>query len=271
MKIDCVFDKGSSKEDTYLIEDNIFGVFDGFNSLNSFVGKDGKTGGLIAAEIAKDEFSKNNKSLLNLTIEANRRIKKKNVLYKFDINDKNKRNLWGTIFAIVRIKSNSFEWVQIGDSLILTIYADNTFKVLIKDYDHDKGLLHIWKGLASQKKENIREIIDRGYLTELRNKVNETYGCLTGEEKAVTFIKKGEENLKNIKHILLFTDGLFIPRKDPSRNDNWNMFVKLFLNGGLREVKDFVRNLEKNDPKCWKYPRYKQYDDIAAISISFEA
>ena len=49
------------------------------------------------------------------------------------------------------------------------------------------------------------------------------------------------------------------------------MFVKLFLNGGLREVKDFVRNLEKNDPKCWKYPRYKQYDDIAAISISFEA
>ena len=36
------------------------------------------------------------------------------------------------------------------------------------------------------------------------------------------------------------------------------------------QIKDFVRSLEKDDPKCWEYPRYKQYDDIAAISISFE-
>src|SRR3989338_2247001 len=39
--------------------------------------------------------------------------------------------------------------------------------------------------------------------------------------------------------------------------------------GGLEKIKDYVRGLEKDDPECWKYPRYKQYDDIAAISISF--
>jgi len=27
--------------------------------------------------------------------------------------------------------------------------------------------------------------------------------------------------------------------------------------------------MESNDPKCWKYPRYKIYDDITAIAISF--
>ena len=56
MKIDSIFDEGSSKEDTYLIGKNIFGVFDGANSINRFF-DDGKPGGLIAAMIARDSTS----------------------------------------------------------------------------------------------------------------------------------------------------------------------------------------------------------------------
>jgi len=267
MKVDFIFDEGSSKEDSYLIKDNIFGVFDGFNSLDRFVDKNGKTGGLIAATIARDEFSKNNKDLRMLAIEANQKIKER--MFDLNVNMSDKSCLWGTMVAIVRIKDNSFEWIQIGDSLILVIYKDNSFKLLVKDYDHDKEVLSVWKELADQKTENIRELIDKNYLREHRNKVNENYGALTGEEKAISFLKTGKENLENVKHILLFTDGLFIPKEDSLVEDDWDMFVKLFFKGGLENIKNSVRNLQKNDPKCWKYPRYKQYDDITAISISF--
>jgi len=267
MKIGFIFDESSSKEDLYLIKDNLFVVFDGFNSLDKFVDRDGRTGGLIAATIAKNEFSKNDKSLKELTARANKKIKERMLALNIDINKKN--SLWGVVLTAVRIKDNSFEWAQIGDSLILVIYKDYSFKLPVKDYNHDKEVLNLWKELGEQKKENIRELIDKGPLIELRGKMNKTYGVLNGEEEAISFLHVEEENLQDIKHILLFTDGLIIPKENPLEDDDWGLFVKLFLEGGIENIKKFIRNLQKNDPKCWKYPRYKQYDDIAAISISF--
>jgi len=266
MRIDHIFDTGSSKEDSYLIRDNLFAVFDGFNSLDGFDDRNGLTGGLIAATIAKDTFSGNEGTLKNLAMEATRKIREKILDSKIDT--KNKDSLWGTIFAAVRIKSNSFEWAQLADSLILVIFKDNSHKLLVEDFDHDGEVLTIWKQLAAQRKENIRKLIAEP-LAKLRAKTNETYGVLNGEESVESFLKTGEENLQNVKHILLFTDGLMIPKEDPLGKDDWKLFVDLFLQGGLENVKNFVRNLQKDDPKCWKYPRYKQYDDITAISLTF--
>ncbi len=267
MKINYIFDAGSSKEDSYLIKDNLFAVFDGFDSLDKFVDQRGITGGLIAATIAKDVFSQNKGILKNLAVKANREIQEKMIDLNIDV--KNKSSLWGTILAAVRIRNNSFDWIQLSDSLILVIFKDNSYKLLIEDFDHDGEVLKIWKELAEQKKENIREIISSGPLIELRAKANKTYGMLNGEEEAISFLKTGKENLQNVKHILLFTDGLMIPKENPIGVDNWKLFVDLFLEGGLKNMKNFVRNLQQEDPLCWKYPRYKQYDDMAAISISF--
>ncbi len=267
MKVNYIFDAGSSKEDSYLIKDNFFAVFDGFDSLDKFVDRQGVTGGLIAATIARDVFSQNKGTLKDLAMETNRKIREKMLDLSIDI--KNKDSLWGTIFAAVRIKENSFEWMQLADSLILVIFKDNSYKLLVEDFDHDIEVMRIWKELAKQKTENIRKIIGAGPLVELRAKVNGIYGALNGEEEAITFLKTGEEKLENIKHILLFTDGLMIPKEEPQRKDDWKLFVELFSQGGLENVRDFVRNLQKDDPKCWKYPRYKQYDDITAIDISF--
>jgi len=266
MKIDHIFDIGSSNEDSYLVKDDLFAVFDGFNSLDGFKNENGTTGGLIAATIAKDVFSNNQGSLKSLAMEANRKIRE--VMLDSKIDTKNKNGLWGTIFAAVRIKNNSFEWAQLADSLILVIFKDNSYKLLVEDFDHDGEVLTIWKQLAEQKKEKIRELIAKP-LAELRAKTNEAYGVLNGEESAENFIKTGEEKLENISHILLFTDGLMIPKKDPLGKDDWQVFVDLFLRGGLENIKKFVRNLQKDDPKCWKYPRYKQHDDISAISLTF--
>lgn len=266
MKINHIFDIGSSNEDSYLIKDNLFAVFDGFNSLNGFKDENGTTGGLIAATIARDVFSRNQGPLKSLALEANRKIREKMLVSKIDT--KNKNSLWGTIFAAVRVKNDSFEWAQLADSLILVIFNDASYKLLIEDFDHDGEVLAIWKQLAAQKKEKIKELIAEP-LAKLRAKTNEVYGVLNGEEAAENFIKTGGEKLENISHVLLFTDGLIIPKEDLLGKDDWKLFVDLFLQGGLKNIKNFIRNLQKDDPKCWKYPRYKQYDDIAAISLTF--
>ena len=266
MKVDHVIDIGSSNEDSYLIKDNLFAVFDGFNSLDSFKNENGTTGGLIAATIARDIFSRNQGSLKSLAIEANRKIREKMLNSKIDT--KNKNSLWGTIFAAVRIKNNSFEWAQLADCLIVIVFKDKSYKLLVEDFDHGGEVLTIWKKLAAQKKEKIRELIAEP-LAKLRARTNETYGVLNGEESVEGFLKTGEERLENISNILLFTDGLIIPKEDPLGKDDWKLFVDLFIRGGLENIKNFVRNLQKDDPKCWKYPRYKQHDDITAISLTF--
>ena len=124
------------------------------------------------------------------------------------------------------------------------------------------------KKYAKEKRKNIRELVQEDVKIN-RDRMNEEFGGINGEEKFLKFIKSGEEPLDRVKHIIIFTDGLIIPKENPDAADDFGKFVELFLDGGLKKVLKYVRDLERDDPECWKYPRYKQYDDIAAISISF--
>lgn len=267
MKVDFIFDEGLKKEDAYLVKEPTFGVFDGFNGLvDSFINKEGKTGGSIASLIAKEVFSENGENLYSLTQKANEYIKEAMLSSNISVDDK--ARLWGTALAVVRIKDNSFEWIQIADCLILVIYKDNSFRLLVNHYNHDQEVLSIWKKFADQKQENIRELVKED-LKDKRRQINKSHGALTGEEEALAFLKSGEEQLDNISDIILLTDGFILPKEDPKEDDNWKLFVELFKKGGLEEIRAFVRDLENKDPKCWKYPRFKKHDDIAAIAISF--
>ncbi len=267
--VNYIFEKGSSSlnEDNLLIKKSIFGVFDGASSLTPWRDKKGRSGAFLASFIAKNAFEKVDKPLLALAREANLRIRSE--MEKAGIGISRKVNLWSTTCAAVKIGNNFFDWVQTGDSLILLIDEDNSYKLLVEDYDHDEEVLTLWKKLADKKMKNIREFLNEEVI-KIREKMNVTYGMINGEDSALSFLNKGRESLKYIRHILLFTDGLFIPKESPKTKDDFNTFIRLFLEGGLAKVKRYVRSIEKSDPDCWKYPRYKQYDDIAAISLSFD-
>lgn len=263
---DLVVDEGSSKEDAHFAGEKIFGVFDGAGSLkNKFKSADGKSSGLIAAEIVASAFASTDGSLKDIALRANQSIKEEMVKNGVDVKDK--LNLWGTTAAVIKMHPDKFEWAQISDAMILIIYDDGSFKTLVTDYDHDEGIMIKWKALADKKQENIRQLIEPE-VQKLRNTSNIKYGVLNGETEAGAFLKTGNEKLDNVKHILLFTDGLFIPKSNPTAPDDWSTLVKLFLEGGLKNVVSYVRGLQKDDPQCWKYPRYKMHDDITAIAIS---
>src|SRR3989338_6515611 len=266
MKVDFIVDEGVSREDSYLIKDNIFGVFDGANSHNRFADSAGKTGGLIASQLVRDVFARNNRPLKELAIEANNKLREAMLAANIDMG--NKLNLWLSTASVVRLKEGRFEWLQISDSPILLIYDDGSFRLAYDFYEHDQPILMKMKGFAMQKKENVQEYV-RAPLTKLRASVNIVFGDFSGEKGFIDFLHTGEEKLQKIRHMVIFSDGLQIPREEPSKEYDYATFVKIFLEGGLEKVKNHVRDMESNDPKCWKYPRYKIYDDITAIAISF--
>ncbi len=269
MKYEHIYNQGAGiiNEDAWLVHDNIFGVFDGATSMNQFIDKDGKTGGYLASHIAKQVFLNKTLSLKRCLQSANEEIEKKMKELKIDTSQKT--NLWVTSVAVVKIIGKKLEWVQIGDCLILLINNDGSHRLLVTDYDHDRDTLTTWHKLAKQKIENIRnhpDIIEQ--MIKKRRDMGTTYGALSGEKVMLDFVNSGLEDISNVAHIILFTDGLQVPQKDPAINDDFSIFVNIFLRNGLNGIMDYVRKSEKRDPNLWEYPRFKIHDDIAAIAIT---
>ncbi len=75
--VNQAYDKGSGSmnEDALLIKDNLFVVFDGATILDKYVNKDGKTGGWLAAKIAKETFSSQKAPLEKLALMTNNHIR----------------------------------------------------------------------------------------------------------------------------------------------------------------------------------------------------
>lgn len=269
MKTDMIHEKGSGRinEDAVSLNGTLFGVFDGATSLTRAVYEDGKTGGYLASRLARDTFLRNDAPLTGLARMANNAIFEKMMEHGVNVTDK--ASLWSTSCAVVRIGEDHIEWVQTGDSLLLLIYDDGTYHIPVTDYDHDRETLSMWKNLAeSAGEKKIYEIL-KDKILETRAGMNVNYGVLNGEDEFERFLNTGKTPKKGVKHILLFTDGLFLPSDDPEREPDFDTFVDLFLEGGLQSLRDHVRGMEMSDPDCKTFPRFKPHDDIAAVSISF--
>jgi hypothetical protein len=267
LKIDWLYKKGSGalNEDAYFLDGRMVGVFDGATALNGSLYEDGKTGGYYASRLARDTFRAGDAPLLKLTHRANRRILK--AMQQRGVDLRHKENLWCTSLAVVHVGTDEFEWVQSGDSLILTIDGDHNYQVLVPDHCHDLETLCMWRDMAACGTPAIFESL-KEQIIAVRRRVNVTYGALNGESEALDFISRGRRHLAGIRHILLFTDGLFIPQEYPEHGHRLDMLVERFLGGGLQAVYQYVNKLQTSDPLCRRYPRFKPHDDIAAVAIS---
>ncbi|WP_027360046.1 protein phosphatase 2C domain-containing protein [Desulforegula conservatrix] len=268
MITDVIHEKGSGtiNEDAVSLNGNLFGVFDGATSLTRNTYENDKTGGFLASKIARDTFMENHGPLPLLAEKANSAIYEKMLEHGVNVSDK--ASLWSTSCAVVRIGDDHIEWVQAGDSLLLMIYDDGSFHIPVTDYDHDRETLLMWKDMAESSGE--KKIFDllKDQILKIRAEMNVTYGVLNGEADYARFLNTGKAPRHNVKHILLFTDGLFLPSAYPDKDPDFSTFVSIFLEGGLKALRNHVRNLEMTDPDCIIFPRFKPHDDIAAVSIS---
>ena len=267
MKYEHIYDQGLGKlnEDAWLAQGNIFAVFDGATGVSKYENEEGKTGGYLAANIARETLMQEEGSLKNGFIHANINIKK--AIEDSSMDSSMKSDLWVTSAAAVKISGNKMEWAQIGDCLILLINQDGSNRLLVDDYDHDRETLSLLQSLLMQKVENPRErLFDQ--MTKASETINVTHGALNGEEAAASFINSGIEDLSDVKNILLFTDGLFLPKENPAEKDDFNTFVQIFKEKGLMGIQTYVRTREEADKQIVTYPRFKIHDDIAAIAIT---
>nr|WP_319395727.1 hypothetical protein [uncultured Desulfobacter sp.] len=286
IEIQTILEKGTAvqNEDFLIIQDNILGVFDGATSLNSQKFSQDRTGGTIASRTAGAVFKKNHFPLNQLACQANDAIMRQMVSNGVDISKK--ENLWSTSAAVVRLKARSIEWVQSGDAVIILIYEDGSHRELVEREDHDHETLALWKdlvrthlpdtGKADVSPERApQQILDlmrgklAGQIRKVRSGMNITYGVLNGEKTAEAFLSQGEEPLDRVAHVLIFTDGLSIPRPEPGPRKDFTNLVKTYLNLGLDGLKQMIRNQEEKDPHCLRCPRFKCHDDIAAIAMQF--
>jgi len=137
-------------------------------------------------------------------------------MQKRDIDVSDTINRWCTTVSVVRIRDKEFEWAQIGDSSIVVICKDSSFKKL-PNYSWDAETLTLWKKSASRGIKSISQLSEmEAQVKKVRRQANITYGYLNGDPKAVSFLKHGTESLENVAHILLFTDGFELPQENPS-------------------------------------------------------
>ncbi|MCG8553547.1 MAG: protein phosphatase 2C domain-containing protein [Desulfobacterales bacterium] len=290
IEIRTILEKGTAvqNEDFLIIQDNILGVFDGATSLNGQKFGQERTGGAIASQTAGAVFKKNHFPLNQLACQANDAIMRQMISNGVDTSKK--ENLWCTSAAVVRLKGESLEWIQSGDAVIILIYEDGSHRVLVDREDHDHETLTLWKNLVrthlpgTGKAEGAlpqirqtapQQVIDlmrgklAGQVRKIRSEMNITYGVLNGEKAAEDFLNQGEESLDRVAHVLLFTDGLSIPRPEPEPHKDFTDLVKTYLNLGLEGLKQMIRSREERDPHCLICPRFKCHDDIAAIAVRF--
>ncbi|MCM3628475.1 protein phosphatase 2C domain-containing protein [Paenibacillus glycanilyticus] len=255
---------------------NVYGVLDGVSSLVPYLNSNNETGGFIASNLIKEYFQSITEigSLKDHLILVNDLLREQMELANIDL--EKKEELWGSALAIVHIQDNGVEFIQTGDCMILAVYDNEEVRPLTwQQVSHleapafSKWQEGINKGLKSRKElhETVIDIIRKN---RYQSNTDGGYGVLNGEKNAVRFFEYGKINLTGIKHIILMTDGLFLPMNIvPEQSSYWSFVAHRMLDRGIKLYTEELIELEESDPECMEYIRFKKSDDKTAIVISF--
>lgn len=263
--VEALLQQGAGKfnEDTVLVSDNLFGVFDGASSLDGRLCR-GKSGAWWAAQLARSEFAENDVNLLSLARRANQRLKE--TMEQHGIETEDELQCWSTSAAVFRIKDSIFEWVQTGDCLIVGIDMDNHSHLLTPYTNHDVETLKQMQLASGETHSQALQRV-RGQIENVRMQMNREYGVLNGDPRAENFFIHGSMKCSDLKHILAFSDGLFPPTQADAI-PNFDEIAERYMHSGLNGLADWVREQERNDPDCREFPRFKLHDDISAVAVT---
>ena len=255
---------GEVNEDVLSVENDLYIVCDGATSISDAPELLATSGGQQAAAIVAEIFSENDRSLEEMVRRSNRRIHEAMGQWSIDWDDRTA--LWSTSFAAVRFDGDYLEWAQSGDCLIMLVYHDGAGKLLADPPGHDTATLKKWKEIGPDAEGSIHDVL-ASEIAAVRSAMNRDYGVLNGEQSALDFVKYGLQELSFVKDILLFSDGLWLPTESPEEPLDTAAVIELYDRGGLSGIRDKIRTLQEQDPRCCRYPRFKTFDDISAIAL----
>jgi len=203
-------------------EINVYGVFDGATPITPFKNADGMNGAYIASNLFRKYFKNHFRAEMTLSegiVLANRRLMKEMKLNNIDINRPEER--WSTCVAIIKIDKQKISFAQLGDCMILAEYHNDQINILTKDTVKDISI----RAKKRREKERRQGLIlpDESYFQSIKNQLIynrsmantvDGYSVANGTEAVGNYIQLGAIDTRNLKSVLLISDGLFHPKFD---------------------------------------------------------
>ncbi len=163
---------------------------------------------LAAKEICKT-FSKTDGTLVNRLIEANRSVKRLNERYIPEC-DYLENDYYGAVASCVSINDNLLNYAYICDCGIIVYDKNGNIKFKTEDEKELYSDPYINQIGIPWNLPEARKIVRSKYRNNLNNIVDGkcvSYGALTGEESAVSFIRNGQIELKDGDIVIVYSDG----------------------------------------------------------------
>lgn len=288
MAIATVSIKGSSmlNEDALIMNEpaQLYGVIDGATSLVPYKGPGGETGGYHAAQLAAHYFNElgeqdipvGARSLLGALEEVNRLLGVRMTESGIILEQIEER--WSACGVVVRIQPRWIEFAQTGDCMLAVYYTDGTIRIVTQDqlaHVDDKSKAVWAQGVAAglTSKAELWEYV-KSQISSGRRFANVPggYSVLNGDPEFADFAEYGRISRTNIRALLLFSDGLYVPKPiDKSDRDGAIEVAALVQEKGLQPYIEWLTDLEESDPDCIQFPRMKTSDDKSAIWIELES
>ena len=209
-------------EDQYCVNENVAIVADGITrdpigisdfskcSKKDFLEKYPRPSGAeLAVNDICETFSKTNGSLVNRLIESNKSVRKLNETYISEC-DYLENDYYGAVASCISIEDDILNYAYICDCGVIVYDKNGNMKFKTED---DKELYsdpYINKIGISWDLPEARKLVRSKYRNNLNNIVDGkcvSYGALTGEESAVSFIRSGQIKLEDGDIIIVYSDG----------------------------------------------------------------
>lgn len=274
MKIESLYDQGTAEiqEDRIIIHPPFFGVADGVSGI--YLPEEGpkKFNGMSGGEMAAVE-------LLRCVASATKKDELKDVIERARVkiahqqaDEKDPAYMPGTVFALTRVGNEVIEILQCGDCFVLWETISGVGVTENQTFRHDAEALEIIAELM-QKHCGNREKMWQEFLPILaemrRRDINKPggYGLLNDQPEATKFFVNFSLPRKEIKTLLLFSDGLVpYPETEPGNEQVLgDKILQDFHNGGLDAILEKTRKWEESQKKT----SHIDHAEASALAITF--
>lgn len=214
------------------------------------------SGAELAANTIVDTFYKSEGTLLNKFIECNKAVKELNKLYIPEC-DYLENDYYGAVASCINIKENKLHYAYICDCGVIVYDKIGNIKFQTID-DKVKYSNPYTKDLGSWKLPETRINIRKNYRNKPDNIINNqcvSYGALTGEEEAISFIRTGIINIDEGDIIIVYSDGMINFLNNPD-------FINLIINFDKIKLENYINKLSIID-----YEKYGKEKTLVVIKV----
>lgn len=258
-------------------------VFDGASSQQPIPELSGQSGARFASHTLKQLFEAQTITHITdpkiLLSGLNRTIGQRYQSFpSVDYGDLNSLPSSTATVALINTDTNKLDFSHVGDSFGAALYVDGRTELLTNDLHRpfDEQVLQLILDIARKEGITPREArnnsLIRTALMEMfqdtRNRPDGTgEGIVNGDSNMDRYIHLASVPLKDVKAVLLGSDGLVPAGLDERQEDTRKLMFDVARSDGREGLVHYTRKTLDEDPDRWKV-RYKHADDATGVLIT---